>query len=114
MVLIEVYLKTFKLDDVKEALEELGVGGMTITEVVQVSPSRPRGRSFGAPGPLSDMVPKIKLEIAAPRHLLERIIEAVCLHGSSGRLEDGTIVVTAMEGSVRIRTGESGDEAISM
>jgi len=114
MVLIEVYLKPFKLDDVKEALEEIGVGGMTITEVVQVAPSRPRGRAFGAPGPLSDLVPKIKIEIAAPRHLAERIIEALCLHGSSGRQEDGIIVVTAIEGSVRIRTGESGDEALSL
>lgn len=113
MVLIEAYIKPFKLDDVKEALEEIGVGGITISEVMQAAPSRGRGRSFGAPGTPSDMVPKMRIEIAAPAKLAEVIIEALRLHGSAGKHEDGRIVVIPMQGAVRIRTGEQDSEALT-
>jgi nitrogen regulatory protein PII len=113
MVLIEAYIKPFKLDDVKEALEEIGVGGITMSEVVQTAAIRGRGRSFGAPGTTSDVVPKIKIEIAAPAKLTEVIIEALRLHGSAGKHEDGRIIVVRIQGAVRIRTGESDDEAIT-
>ena len=113
MVLIEAYIKAFKLDDVKEALEEIGVAGMTVIEVVQEAEVRPRGRSFSSARGTGDLVPKIKIEVAAETRQAERIIEAICLHGNAGRSEDGKIVVTKMRDSVRIRTGEKGTDALS-
>jgi nitrogen regulatory protein P-II 1 len=112
MILIEAMVKPFKLDDVKEALEELGAGGMTVTEILQSS-TKVRGRSFGGSTTDSDLVPKIKLEIAAPRVLAERIIEAILLHGSAGRTEDGAISVQTVDAAIRIRTGEADEEALS-
>jgi len=113
MILVEAYIKPFKLDDVKDALEEIGVGGITISEVMQATPSRGRGRSFGAPGTQSDMVPKMKIEIAAPARLTEVIIEALRLHGCAGKHEDGRIIAVPLQAAVRIRTGEWDKEALS-
>lgn len=113
MVLIEAYIKAFKLDDVKEALEELGVAGMTVIEVLQEAQARPRGRSFGADRRAGDLVPKIKIEIAAADREAERIIEAICLHGNAGKAEDGRIIVRQVRGAVRIRTGETDTDALS-
>ncbi len=113
MIIIEAILKPFKLDDVKEALEELGVGGMTVTEVMQAASPRPRGRSFGDLRSSGDLVPKIKIRVAAQANLLERIIEAICLYGSSGKLEDGHIIAEKIHAAVRIRTGELDDDALS-
>ncbi|MGB6068419.1 MAG: P-II family nitrogen regulator [Desulfomonilaceae bacterium] len=112
MVLIEVPIKPFKLDDLKEALEELGVGGMTVTEVLQSS-TKARGRSFGRSPADSDLVPKIKLEVVAPKELAERIIEAILLHGSAGRTEAFTISVEIVKAAIRIRTGEANEEALT-
>jgi nitrogen regulatory protein P-II 1 len=113
MILIEAFVKPFKLDDIREALEELGAGGMTVTEVMQAAAEPAHGRSFGAPGAASDLVPKVKIEVAVPDRLVERVIEAVCLHGSAGKREDGRIVVRPLHGAIRIRTGDEGDEALS-
>jgi nitrogen regulatory protein P-II 1 len=114
MVLIEAFIKPFKLDDLKDALDELGTGGITVTEVMQQTESRSRGRSFNALGPAADLMPKIKVEIAAPRQMCQRIIEAICLHGSSGKTEDGRIVVRLIQAAVRIRTGERDHDAVSL
>ncbi len=113
MVLIEAIIKPFKMDDLKDAMEELGVGGMTLSEILQTVPPRPRGRSFGAPVTATDLAPKIKVEIAAPMHMLERVIEAICLHASSGKMEDGKIWAIPLSAGYRIRTGESDRDAIS-
>ncbi|MGC8906661.1 MAG: P-II family nitrogen regulator [Desulfomonilaceae bacterium] len=111
MVLIEAVIKPFKLDDLKDALEDLGVGGLTITEVLQTSQSGWRRPSASTDvGP--DAVPKVKVEIAAPEELAARVIEAICVHGSSGRTEDGLAIVQRMVGVVRIRTGEQGPDAL--
>lgn len=112
MIVVEAVIKPFKMDDVKEALEELGIGGMTVTEVMHIASPRHKGRSFGAPSSSGDLVPKITIRVASPDHLLERIIEAICLHGSSGKLEDGHIVVQKVYAAVRIRTGELDEEAL--
>ncbi len=112
MVLIEAIIKPFKLDDLKDALEEIGIGGMTITEVLQTVPPRPKGRSFGAMISTLDLQPKIKIEVAASHELVSGVIEAICLHGSSGKNEDGIISVTPVGGSVRIRTGEYDEDAL--
>jgi len=113
MVLVEAYIKAFKLDDVKEALEELGVAGMTVVEVMQEAQARPRGRSFGTARDSGDFLPKIKIEIAVPDHEAERIIEAICLHGNAGKTEDGRIIVRKILGALRIRTGEKDRDALS-
>jgi|WetSurMetagenome_2_1015567.scaffolds.fasta_scaffold292255_2 nitrogen regulatory protein PII len=113
MVLIEAILKPFKLDDVREAIEELGVGGMTVTEVLHTAPAQHRGRSFSTPRPTGDMVPKIRVHVACPSELAERVIEAICLHGSAGKSEDGQIVVEIIQAAVRIRTGDLDEDALS-
>lgn len=113
MILIEAFVKPFKLDDIKEALEELGVAGVTVTEILQTAPPAPHGRSFGPPGISADLVPKIKVEAAIPDHLAERVVEAICLHGSTGKREDGRIFVEHLDGAIRIRTGEVGDDALT-
>ena len=100
-------------DDVKEALEELGIGGMTVSEVLQTSEARHRGRSFGGTKSSVNVVPKIKIEVAVPTQQAERVVEAICLHGSAGKSEDGSIVIKRVEGIVRIRTGDSDDDALS-
>jgi nitrogen regulatory protein PII len=113
MVLIEAVIKPFKLDDLKEALEELGVGGMTVTEVMQTAAPRAGRRSADATAIDRDMVPKIKVEIAAARNMAERVIEAICLYGSAGKSEDGKVVIEQVEGTVRIRTGDLDADALS-
>jgi len=112
MVLIEAIIKPFKLDDVKEALEELGVGGITVTETLQTA-AQARGRSFGATPATAGMIPKIKIQVAAPSELAERIIESICLHGATSKTEDGRITVETIDRVVRIRTGEMDSDAIS-
>jgi nitrogen regulatory protein PII len=113
MILIEAIIKPFKLDDLKEALEEIGGGGMTITEIMQTVPPRPKGRSFGATVLPTDLQPKMKVEIATSRRLMDRVIESVCLHGGSGKNEDGIITVVPLTGAMRIRTGEYDEDALS-
>ena len=113
MVLIEAVIKPFKLDDLKEALEELGVGGMTVTEVMQTAAPKAGRRSADSPGTDWDMIPKMKVEIAAPRDMTERVIEAICLHGSVGKSEDGKVMVEQVEGTMRIRTGDLDADALS-
>ena len=113
MVLIEAIIKPFKLDDIKEALEELGVGGITVTELIQTA-AQTRGRSFGTGSSTAvGLVPKIKIQVAAPTELTERIIEAVRVHGSSGKAEDGRVTVAKIDNVVRIRTGELDSEALA-
>ena len=113
MVMIEAIIKPFKLDDVKEALDEMGIGGLTVIEVIQTEEMRPRGRSFGATPTVSHMVPKLKLEIACPSELAERTIEDIRVHGGAGKTEDGKIAVHKVERAVRIRTGDMDGDAIS-
>lgn len=114
MVLIEAYIKHFKLDDVKEALEEIGVGGITVTEVLQASPTRLRGRSAHFAESRPDLVPKTKIEVAVPADMVQRTVEAICVHGSTGKSEDGAVVVQRIDGAVRIRTGETDSAAIEI
>ena len=113
MLFVEAYIKPFKLDDVKEALEELGVGGMTVSEILQTTEVKARGRSFAGKKSSINVVPKIKIEVAVPTQQVERVVEAICLHGSAGKSEDGSIVVRRVEGIVRIRTGDSNEDALS-
>jgi nitrogen regulatory protein PII len=114
MVLVEAVIKHFKLDDVKEALEEIGVGGITVTEVLQASPTRLRSRAANSSETRPDLVPKTKIEIVVPSDMVERTVEAICVHGSTGKNEDGVVVVKRIDGAVRIRTGETDSAAIML
>lgn len=112
MVLIEAVIKAYKLDDVREALNEIGIGGMTVTEVMQTTAKSRKGRSFGGESLSLTLVPHIKIEIAVSRELTERIVEAIVLHGSAGKSEEGKIVVKKLDAVIRIRTGEMDVEAL--
>jgi nitrogen regulatory protein P-II 1 len=109
---IEAIIKPFKLDDVKEALTELGVQGMTITEVKGFGRTGGkkvvnRGSSY-----IVDFVPKLKLEVIVPDTLVHQVIDAIEKTAKTNRIGDGKIFVRPVEGAVRIRTGQRDDDAI--
>lgn len=114
MFSIEATVKPFKLDDVREALADLGVGGMTVTEMLRQVVSQRPGRRFSDSEPRpADLVPHIHVQVVVPDWLVERVIEAFCLHGSSGKLDDSLITVSRVESVVRVRTGDKDNEALS-
>ena len=102
MKMITAIIKPFKLDDVREALSDIGVQGITVTEVKLY-----RGAEY-----VIDFLPKLKLEIAVSDDLAERVIETIRDTANSGKIGDGKIFVTSLERVVRIRTGELDDEAL--
>ena len=109
---IEAIIKPFKLDDVKEALSEIGIYGMTVTEVNGYGRQKGhkeiyRGAEYGV-----DFVPKIKLEIVVTDERLEESVETIRSAANSGKIGDGKIFVLPVEQAIRVRTGESGDDAI--
>ena len=114
MFSIEATVKPFKLDDVREALVDLGVGGMTVTEVLtQVVSQRlkPRFSDFDTrPG---DLAPHIHIKVVVPDWLVESAIEALCLHGCSGKFDTSLLTVSRVESVIRIRTGDKDDDALS-
>jgi nitrogen regulatory protein PII len=114
MFSIEATIKPFKLDDVRETLVDLGVGGMTVTEVLRQTPSQRHERRFSdAQSGTVNLTPHINIQVVVPDRLVESVIEALCLHGSSGKLDDGLVTVSRVESVVRVRTGEKGDDALS-
>lgn len=114
MVSIEAVLKPYKLDDVREALDEIGVGGMTVIEVLQsASPKTYRRARPEISQNELQLVPKVLLKVVAPDDLEDRVIEAICLHGNSGKYEDGALIVQRVETVVRVRTGETNEDALS-
>ncbi len=114
MVSVEAILKPFKLDDVRDALEDIGVGGMTVVEILQSASPKTyrRARPEHSMNELQ-LVPKIALKVVVPDGLADRVVEAICLHGNSGKYEDGVLVVQRVESVIRIRTAESDDDALS-
>ena len=115
MVSIEAILKPYKLDDVRDALEEAGVGGMTVIEVLQEA--SPKTYRRARPELLQNelqLTPKIVVKVVVPDELEHRVIEAICLHGNSGKYEDGLLVVQKVENAIRVRTGETDEEALSL
>ncbi|MFH0958715.1 MAG: P-II family nitrogen regulator [Pseudomonadota bacterium] len=114
MFSIVATIKPFKLDDVREALADLGVGGMTVTEVLRQTPPQRTGRRFSdaQSGPV-DLSPHINIQVVVPDHLVESVIEAICHHGSSGKLDNGLVTVSRVESVVRVRTGDRDDDALS-
>ena len=112
MKLVTVLIKPFKLEEVREALSDLGLQGLTVTEVRGFGRQRGRTELYRGAEYIVDLVPKLKLEIAAPEEQVEAIIEAAMAAAHTGKTGDGKIFVTRLEQVVRIRTAETGGEAI--
>ncbi|MBN8766509.1 MAG: transcriptional regulator [Thiobacillus sp. 63-78] len=109
---IEAIIKPFKLDEVREALSEIGVTGLTVTEVKGFGRQKGHTELYRGAEYVVDFLPKVKLEVVVADSLLERAVEAVINAAHTGKIGDGKIFVTAVEQVVRIRTGESGEAAV--
>ena len=112
MKLITAIIKPFKLDDVREALSEIGLAGMTATEVKGFGRQKGHTELYRGAEYVVDFLPKVKLEIAVSDDQVDRAIEAIIQAANTGKIGDGKIFVTPVEQVVRIRTGEIGDEAL--
>lgn len=110
---IEAIIKPFKLDDVKDALQEIGVQGMTVTECKGFGRQKGHTELYRGAEYVVDFLPKIKIELALEDNLVEAAIEAIRQAAATGRIGDGKIFVSPIEQSIRIRTGERGPEALS-
>ncbi|MEK7711643.1 MAG: P-II family nitrogen regulator [Pseudomonadota bacterium] len=109
---IEAIIKPFKLDDVREALSEIGVTGMTVTEVKGFGRQKGHTELYRGAEYVVDFLPKVKLEMVVKEDQLERCIEAISNAARTGKIGDGKIFVYSVEQVIRIRTGETGPEAI--
>jgi len=112
MKLIEAIIKPFKLDEVKEALSEIGIEGITVCEVKGFGRQKGHTELYRGAEYVVDFLPKVKLEIAVADELVAKVIETIELTAKTGRIGDGKIFVLPLENAVRIRTGEKGDEAV--
>lgn len=112
MKLITAIIKPFKLDDVREALSEIGVQGMTVTEVKGFGRQKGHTELYRGAEYVVDFLPKVKLEVAIGSDLVDQVIEAITKAANTGKVGDGKIFVTALEEVVRIRTGETGGDAL--
>ncbi|MDY6983121.1 MAG: P-II family nitrogen regulator [Pseudomonadota bacterium] len=112
MKMITAVIKPFKLDDVREALSSIGVQGITVTEVKGFGRQKGHTELYRGAEYVVDFLPKIRLEIAAEDSMVERIIETLSKAASTGKIGDGKIFVHSLEQVIRIRTGESGPDAI--
>jgi nitrogen regulatory protein PII len=112
MKLITAIIKPFKLDDVRDALGEVGVTGMTVSEVKGFGRQKGHTELYRGAEYVVDFLPKLKLEIAVSDDDAERVVETIVETASSGRIGDGKIFVSPLERTVRIRTGEEGDDAL--
>jgi len=112
MKLIEAIIKPFKMDDVRTALSEIGVQGLTVTEAKGFGRQKGHTELYRGAEYVVDLVPKMKLEVVVSDDLLERAIEAITNAASTGKIGDGKIFVLPVGDSVRIRTGERGDASL--
>ena len=109
---IEAIVKPFKLDEVREALSELGVTGLTVTEVKGFGRQKGHTELYRGAEYVVDFLPKVKVEAAISDNLVEQVIEAIEKSANTGKIGDGKIFVYDLEQVVRIRTGETGNDAI--
>lgn len=112
MKLITAVIKPFKLDDVREALSEIGIQGITVIEVKGFGRQKGHTELYRGAEYVVDFLPKIKIEVAVADEMAEQVIEAIANAASTGKIGDGKIFVTALEEVVRIRTGETGVDAL--
>ena len=109
---IEAIIKPFKLDDVKDALHEVGVSGITVAEVKGFGRQKGHTELYRGAEYVVDFLPKVKLEVVVEDGLAERVVEAIAHAAQTGRIGDGKIFVSTIEEALRIRTGERGSDAI--
>jgi nitrogen regulatory protein P-II 1 len=109
---VEAIIKPFKLDEVKQALSEVGVAGLTATEVKGFGRQKGHTELYRGAEYVVDFLPKIKVEVVIPDALVGRIIEALQRVARTGRIGDGKIFVSPVEEAIRIRTGERGEDAL--
>jgi nitrogen regulatory protein P-II 1 len=109
---VEAIIKPFKLDDVKEALHELGIKGLTVTEAKGFGRQKGHTELYRGAEYVVDFLPKVKVEVVVEDAILERAVEAIQNAARTGRIGDGKIFVSAIDEAIRIRTGETGAAAI--
>jgi len=109
---IEAIIKPFKLDEVKEALHEVGVSGITVIEAKGFGRQKGHTELYRGAEYVVDFLPKVKLEVVVPETLVESVVEAIANAAQTGRIGDGKIFVTPVETALRIRTGERDDAAL--
>lgn len=109
---IEAMIKPFKLDDVRESLSDIGISGMTITEVRGFGRQKGHTELYRGAEYMVDCLPKVKLEVVVPDELVDQCIEAIIETAQTGKIGDGKIFVYNVERAIRIRTGEENEDAI--
>jgi nitrogen regulatory protein P-II 1 len=109
---VEAIIKPFKLDEVKESLSEIGVHGMTVTEVKGFGRTGGKKEVYRGSAYVVDFVPKVKLEIIVPEDSVRQVVNAIVEAAKTGRIGDGKIFVSSVDEIIRIRTGETGEDAI--
>lgn len=112
MKLVTAIIKPFKLDDVREALSEIGVTGITVTEVKGFGRQKGHTELYRGAEYVVDFLPKIKIEAAVSADIVDQVIEAISQSAKTGKIGDGKIFISSLEDTVRIRTGETGTEAL--
>jgi len=109
---VEAIIKPFKLEEVKEALNALGIQGMTVSEVKGFGRQKGHTELYRGAEYIVDFLPKVKIEVVVQDEILDKVLDAVTRAAKTGRIGDGKIFVIPVEDTVRIRTGETGEEAI--
>ncbi|HQY71748.1 MAG: P-II family nitrogen regulator [Gammaproteobacteria bacterium] len=112
MKMVTAIVKPFKLDDVREALSDIGVQGITVSEVKGFGRQKGHTELYRGAEYVVDFLPKVKIEVVVPDGIVEQVIEAVTKAARTGKIGDGKIFVTPIDQAVRIRTGETGEEAV--
>lgn len=109
---IEAIIRPFRIDDVREALGEIGVKGMTLTEVKGYGRQKGHTELYRGSEYQIDFLPKIKIEVIVPDHIADKVVETILNAAKTGQVGDGKIFIYNVEDAVRVRTGESGEEAL--
>ena len=109
---VECIIKPFKLDDVKSALCDLGINGMTVSEVRGFGRQKGHTELYRGAEYVIDFLPKAKIEVAVEDAIVDQVIEAICKAANTGQIGDGKIFVSNLEQTIRIRTGETGNDAL--
>ncbi len=112
LVKIEAIIKPFKLEEVKEALTDLGIAGLTVTEVKGFGRQKGHTEIYRGSEYTVDFLPKVKVEVVIPTDLFEKAVQAIIGAAKTGKIGDGKIFVSPVEGAIRIRTEESGEKAV--
>lgn len=112
MKMVAAVIKPFKLDDVREALSDIGVQGITVTEVKGFGRQKGHTELYRGAEYVVDFLPKVKIELAVPDDLLDRVVEAITHAAKTGKIGDGKIFVYELEQAIRIRTGETDAQAL--